>query len=173
MTTTRAPALEGRDLLGTPRRLPDDLPADPTVVVLGFSEPQQTAIDGWVAALPGIAVIEAVVVPRRLRYAARFIEGGMAAALRDPVVLRRTWCLYTDVDAAMRALGSPGQEEVAVAVIRRDGQIEALVRGTATPSRVAVITEALETAGTLRRAPDGPAPGRPTNGPGLAFASEC
>ena len=78
MNAMTAPDLAGRDLLGAPRVLPRDLPADPAVAVFGFREPQQIDIDAWVEALPSMPVLEVVLIPRRMSFAAPVIEGGMA-----------------------------------------------------------------------------------------------
>ena len=70
MSAARLPRLEARDLDGSDRLLPDDLPADPCVVILAFRMRQQGDVDAWVAALgEGTPVVEVPVLGRKWRRA--------------------------------------------------------------------------------------------------------
>ncbi len=140
---TRVPHLSGRDLSGRRVHLPTDLPGDPTVLVAGFTEEQQRDIDRWVAALPGVDVLEVVLIPASQERRRLIIEGGMALSLRDAAVRARTWCLYGDLAAFLDRLGVPGQSEVITIVAGRHGDLHALAVGPPTAASVEAITAAL------------------------------
>jgi hypothetical protein len=131
-----APA-EGRALDGTSVLLPDELPAERTVVVVAFRQRQQADVDRWIdlavsLGVPGsplessppraTAVVEVAVLGRRYLPARRFIDGGMAAGIGDPAVLARTITVYTDPAAYRRRCGITTADEVTVMVVDRDGQ---------------------------------------------------
>jgi len=137
------PAMAGRDLERAPRELPRDLPGDPSLVVMGFRMEHQRDIDAWAAAVPGVPFVEAVVMPYRYERRRRWVEGGMTANIEDPAVRARTWCLYTDVAAALAALDVRGIERVIAAVVGRDGRVTALARGAPDPGTAARFAAAL------------------------------
>lgn len=130
--------VQGRTLDGTVVELPSQLPAARTVVVLAFRQRQQGDVDRWIdlAVALGVpaspldvarpmatAVIEVPVLGRRYLGARRFIDGGMAASIRDPAVLARTITVYTDPAAFRRRCGVPTAEEVTVLLVGRDGVV--------------------------------------------------
>lgn len=47
----RLPAVTGKDLNGKPWKAPADFPADRTLVILGYEQEQQAAIDTWTAGM--------------------------------------------------------------------------------------------------------------------------
>ena len=145
-----APAV-GRALDGTEYQLPAGLPAERTLVVLAFWQRQQADVDRWIdlavsLGVPGspldvpepraTAVVEVPVLGRRYLPARRFIDGGMAASIRDPAVLARTITVYTDPVAYRRRCGIPTADEVTAMVVDRDGSasFEALGPPTAAGS---------------------------------------
>ena len=143
-TTLRFPAVKGRSLLGVDLRMPRDLPADRTLVVVAFQQWHQARVDRWIARAvaagvpPTIrgatgrlprAVVELPILPSRLRPVRRFFDGGMATAIRDPDILARTITCYIDVDAFRRALTIPTSDEVHAFVVTPDGTILARAAG--------------------------------------------
>lgn len=140
----RFPELPVRSLAGDAVVLPRALPAQMTLVICAFRQWQQRLVDEWIewAVDEGVApsplgldpnatstVIELPVLGRRYRPARGFIDGGMAAGIRVPVVLARTFTAYTDVAAFCRATGIDTQTTVTAMVVRRDGTILARVAG--------------------------------------------
>ena len=51
MPAPRLPAVTGKDLNGKPWKAPADFPGDRTLVILGYEQEQQAAIDTWTAGL--------------------------------------------------------------------------------------------------------------------------
>lgn len=140
----RFPASTGRSLLGAELRLPRDLPADRTLVVVAFQQWHQGRVDRWIdrAVAAGVpptvrgaegrlprAVVELPVLSWRWRPVRRFIDGGMTAGIGDPDVLARTITVYTDVAAFQRALGIPSSDDVHALVVEPDGVVLAHATG--------------------------------------------
>jgi len=155
---TRFPKLVGRSLLGEPMHLPADLPAERTLVLCAFRQQQQGVVDRWisrsvrelgVAGSPhgrtdlARAVIEVPCLGRQWRIARRFIDGGMASSIRDPLVLARTVTVYDDVTATLRALGSSSPHAVQARVVLRSGEILAAAEGEPEGAGWEVISAAL------------------------------
>lgn len=131
------PKVSGRDLLGCEYLLPGDFPAEVSIAVIAFKQWQQGQVDAWISRLAeeGIpqtphgrtdldrVILELPALSGRYRVARRFIDGGMAASIRDPEVLARTITLYGSVDDLCRPLGIVSREDVSVRVVRRDGSV--------------------------------------------------
>jgi hypothetical protein len=155
----RLAEVHGRALDGTPYRLPEQLPGEHTLVILAFRQRHQPDVDRWIelaidlgvpaspfgATRPmSTAVIEVPLLGRRWLPARRFIDGGMASGIADPVVLARTITAYTDPVAFLLACGlgdpaagvgaarTPG-EEVEVLLATRDGVVTWATRGAPGP----------------------------------------
>lgn len=145
--TAHFPAVRGRTLLGQDVELPSGLPAERTLAVLAFRQSHQACVDRWIAGavergvpdspidLPSdtpVAVIEIPVLSTRWNLGRRFIDGGMAANIRDRRVLARTITVYTDVRALQEPLLIEGSDDVVPLVVTRDGRV--LARSTGEPS---------------------------------------
>lgn len=75
-------------------------------------------------------ILEVPVLPGRYQVVRRFIDGGMAAGIRDPEILARTITLYGSVVGVCGPLGITSRDDVSVRVVRRDGSV---VWGTTGP----------------------------------------
>lgn len=152
------PQLEVRSLQGVDKSLPRDLPAQRTLLLLAFHQWHQRPVDAWIAraedagfaadlttatGLPQHAVIEVPCISRRWGPARRFIDGGMTAGIRVPVVLARTWTAYTDVGRVQRALGIANSDHIWVGVISADGTVLAQTYGEPDPQSWAMIAQAM------------------------------
>jgi len=156
----RFPEFAARTLQGEEKALPADLPAERTLVLLPFRQWQQRQVDGWIAraeqagwvadlaeptigaARPSRATIEVPCISRRWGTVRRFIDGGMAASIRTPSILGRTWTAYTDVGRVQRALGLSDSDQTWVGVVQPDGVIRVNVLGDVTDQAwAAVATE--------------------------------
>jgi hypothetical protein len=145
-TARRLPPLDAGDLNGRPRRLPDDLPADPTLVLVAFEQWQQADVDAWVAALPAAPAVEVPLLPRAMRPMARRIDGWMRAGIPDRSTRARTWTAYANVDGWLARLGAPGRDRVVALVAGPDGAVRALARGRPGPSSLPALRAAVGSA---------------------------
>jgi hypothetical protein len=91
------PPVPARDLGGHEARLPDAFAGRRKVVIVAFQRKHQALVDSWVLWLeehaagdPGLRFYEVPTIGRVWAPVRNMIDGGMAAALRDPVLLRRT-----------------------------------------------------------------------------------
>lgn len=137
MDMQRFPNITGRSLLGVEHRLPGGFPADVSIAVIAFQQWQQRQVDEWIGRLAAAGIpdtpyeagplarviLEIPVLSGRFRIARRFIDGGMAASIRDPRVLARTITIYGSVDAFREPLGITSRDNVSVRVVRRDGTV--------------------------------------------------
>lgn len=153
------PAFDVRSLQGVDKRLPGDLPAERTLLLLAFHQWHQRQVDAWIAraedagyatdltaqtgAIPRFAVIEVPCISRRWGPARRFIDGGMTAGIRIPVVLARTWTAYTDVGRVQRALGIANSDQIWAGVIAHGGEVLTHAYGEPDPVSWTRIAEAM------------------------------
>ncbi|MBK9739459.1 MAG: hypothetical protein IPO93_08075 [Actinobacteria bacterium] len=157
------PDVAGRDLLGHEYRLPGEFPAEVSIAVIAFKQGQQAQADAWITRLAqeGIpqtphgrtdldkVILELPVLSGRYQVVRRFIDGGMAASIRDPDILARTITLYGSVDGVCEPLGITSREDVSVRVVRHDGSVVWGATGPVTEEGVADLLASLA-------GPDGP-----------------
>jgi hypothetical protein len=148
------PDVTGRDLLGHEYRLPGEFPAHLNIAVIAFKQWHQGLVDQWIGRLAerGIpqtprgsldmerVILELPVISGRYQVARRFIDGGMAASIRDPQILARTITIYGSVDRLCDPLGITSRDTVSVRVARRDGSV---VWGTTGPVSDAAVSDLL------------------------------
>jgi hypothetical protein len=143
------PSLDAKSLLGVTKRLPDDLPAERTLLLLAFRQWQQRQVDAWIvrAAEAGWApdlstatgpvrgaVIEVPCLARHWSIGRAVIDGGMARSIGIPEVLARTWTAYTDVGRVQRALGIASSDNIWVGVLAPTGDVVVEAFGDPTPA---------------------------------------
>lgn len=126
----RFPLVAGRDLTGRPRRLPVDIDATSAVVVIAFRQHHQRLVDRWAPVLddlcaghPQVRWYEVPAIGRQWTPVRRFIDGGMARHIGDPVVLARTVTVYGDVSALTDPLGITDRSTVAAVLTDPAGNV--------------------------------------------------
>ena len=131
------PNVIGRDLLGTEFTLPQQFPADINVTIIAFKQWQQAQVDSWIMALSAAGIpesplntsemasciLELPVLAGRFAMARRFIDGGMAASIKNPVILARTITIYGSVKDFRRSLGITSTSDVSVRLVRKTGEV--------------------------------------------------
>ncbi len=124
------PRLAARDLEGRDVGLPEALAGDRNVVIAAFRRRHQTLVDSWLPWLgqqeaddPGLRFYELPAIGRIWTPVRNIIDGGMAAAIRDPVVLRRTLTIYGDVSRLTVPLGIEDRSTVALMVVDGSGGV--------------------------------------------------
>ena len=128
--STKFPNVQARDLEGLDVRLPVAFVGDRNVVMVAFQRKHQTMVDSWVpwleehaASDPGLRFYELPTIGRIWTPARSMIDGGMAAAIRDPVVLRRTFTIYGDVRRLTRPLGIESRSTISLFVVDGNGMV--------------------------------------------------
>lgn len=158
MAEPRLAPIEVRALDGRRLRVPAELPAERTLVVLAFRQRQQRDVDAWIALATALgvpasphgatepmstAVVEVPVLPRRYAPARRLIDGGMASSIGDPAVLARTLTAYTDVERVRRDCGLRTTAEVSALLVDRSGRASFHAVGPPTSADRAALAAAL------------------------------
>ncbi len=124
------PTIKARDLEGRDVTLPGAFEGERNLVVVAFRREQQSLVDSWgpwceerAAADPGFRFYEVPVIERVWKPVRRMIDGGMAAAIRNPEVLRRTLTVYGDVSRLATPLGIIDRSTVALFLVDRTGAV--------------------------------------------------
>ena len=124
------PRLHARDLEGLEVDLPDAFIGERNIVAVAFQRNHQTLVDSWVPWCERQADSDA-----RLRFyevptiggvwapVRRFIDGGMAAAIREPRILQRTFTIYGDVNRVTKPLGIGDRSTIALLCLDRSGAV--------------------------------------------------
>jgi hypothetical protein len=136
MTTSDFPRLLARNLEGLEVELPGAFDGDLNVVAIAFRREHQRLVDSWVpwfdqrvAARPGLRFYEVPTIGRIWAPMRNFIDGAMASAIREPVILRRTLTVYGDVSRMTTPLGIDDRSTIAVVLVDRSGHVLWLGRG--------------------------------------------
>ena len=126
----RFPEVEGRSLDDENVTLPSGLEGDRNLLAVAFHRTHQRDVDTWIplfreleARVPGLAGYEIPTISGGWKPVRRFIDGGMKAAIPDPLTRRRTVTVYGDVGRVTEGLGLTGRDEIAVLLCDRDGEI--------------------------------------------------
>ncbi len=129
-SNTVFPSVSARDLQGLDVTLPGAFRGKRNVVVIAFRRHHQTLVDSWVPWLEEHAAkdpdlhfyelptIGLIWIPMRT-----FIDGGMAASIREPTILQRTFTVYGDVRRVTRPLGIEDRSTIALILVDRSGVV--------------------------------------------------
>lgn len=145
------PGLDATDLLGREVRLPAAFDGDRNVVIVAFRRQHQAEVDSWVPWLearaaddPALRFYELPTISDLWSPARRFIDGGMATAIGDPVVLARTLTIYGDVTRLTDPLGIDDRSTIWLFVVDRKGRVRAQASGRFDPAVADELAAALE-----------------------------
>ncbi len=134
------PTLSARNLEGLDVTLPDVFEGDRNIVLVAFDRQHQQLVDSWVpwidehaAADPGLRFYELPTIARIWAPVRNFIDGGMAAAIREPVVLQRTLTVYGDVTKLTGPLGIEDRSTIALFLVDRAHNVAWSGSGAFTP----------------------------------------
>jgi hypothetical protein len=111
-------------------RLPDAFAGERNVVMIAFHRQHQDLVDSWVPWLeqqgesdPGFRFYEVPTIGRIWAPVRRFIDGGMAAAIRIPAILQRTLTVYGDVSRLTTPLGITDTSTITVVLVDHRGHV--------------------------------------------------
>jgi len=130
--------------------LPAGLPGEWNVVVVAFRRQQQELVDSWVpwleeraAETPWLRFVELPAIGLQWQPARPVIDGGMAAAIRDPQTRRRTLTVYTDVRRVTTPLGIGDRGTIWLFLVDRAGRVRWRGSGGWDAAAAAELAEAL------------------------------
>lgn len=161
MTERTFPVLAARDLEGRDVTVPDAFEGARNVVLVAFQRHHQELVDSWVpwleqeaAADEGLRFYELPTIGRMWAPMRPFIDGGMAAAIREPVILRRTLTIYGDVHRLTRPLGITDRSTIAVFLVEHGGAVRWQGAGRFDPGLADGLDQALTSSRQRRERPD-------------------
>ena len=109
-------------------------------------------VDSWVPWLerraatdPGLRFVELPAIGLQWQPARAAIDGGMAAAIRDKAVRRRTLTVYTDVRRVTAPLGIDDRSTIWLCLVDRAGRVAWRGSGGFDPATAAALDTALAT----------------------------
>lgn len=123
------PLTTGKDLNGTPWSVPQGLPAERTLALVGFDEPQQAAIDTWTQGLGldqpmnKIPWVEMPLIDNPGMFMRWFIDTGMRGGIKGHFQRSHVWTAYTNKRAFLQSCGIASESEIRVLVVDRSGKI--------------------------------------------------
>jgi len=149
------PRIDARNLQGLDVRLPEAFAGKRNVVMIAFQRQHQSLVDSWVpwleqqsASDDGLRFYEIPTIGRMWAPARRFIDGGMAAAIRVPAILQRTFTVYGDVSRLTTPLGITDRSTITIALVDDEGHVRWQRTGGFTQDIAAELETALD---VLRR----------------------
>ena len=127
---THVPPAEGMRLDGTPFALPSSLDCAATLAVVTFEDDGAARSGQWArlgerlaADMPGLGVIELVVLPPRLRLLGDVALLGVRSRAEAAGATARTAVVYTKRKPFRKALGVRRTSDVTALLLRPDGEI--------------------------------------------------
>ena len=124
------PPIEARNLEGTTVLLPEAFSGAPSVVIIAFTRSHQALVDSWTPWLdefvekhPTVAFYEIPTISGSWKLMRRMIDGGMAAAIRTPKVLKRTMTVYGDIRRLTVPLKIFDRSTISVLAVTREGEV--------------------------------------------------
>jgi hypothetical protein len=145
----RLPAVTGKDLNGKPWKAPADFPADRTLVILGYEQEQQAAIDTWTAGMGltrtenTLPWVEMPVIDEPGMVMRWVIDTGMQSGIPGKAARSHVWTAYTDRQAFLQSCGIDSVQDIHVLVVTRDGAILAMESGRHTDEAAARMLKVL------------------------------
>jgi hypothetical protein len=144
------PTVSASNLQRQKLTLPQDFQGEQNLVLIAFQQWQQTQIDTWIpfarqleGTYPAVRYYELPAIQRLNALARTFINEGMRAGIPDLVARERTITLYLDKEAFREALQLPGEDDIYVLFLDRQGQVLWRAEGAFTPEKGESLVEAI------------------------------
>jgi len=136
------PAARGSNLDRDKLVLPQDFQGELNLVLIAFQQWHQAQVDSWIpfarqleGSDPGVRYYELPVIRKLNALARTFINEGMRAGIPDPIARERTITLYVDKNEFRQALALPGEDDIYVLLLDRQGRVLWRAEGTFTPEQ--------------------------------------
>lgn len=150
MSYVHFPNVSARNLQGLDVTLPEAFVGERNVVLVAFHRHHQALVDSWVpwleehaAADPGFRFYELPTIGRVWAPVRKFIDGGMAASIREPRVLQRTLTVYGDVRHVTAPLGIEDRSTIALVLVDGSGNVGWVGAGGFEPETARGLEQAL------------------------------
>jgi hypothetical protein len=124
------PAVTGSNLQRKKLNLPQDFEGQQNLVLIAFQQWQQSQVDTWLPFArqleethPGVRYYELPTIRRLNALSRTFVNEGMRAGIPDPVARERTITIYLDKLAFRQALQLPGEDDIHVLLLDRQGRV--------------------------------------------------
>jgi len=136
------PTVSGSNLQRARLTLPRDFQGERNLVLIAFQQWQQAQVDTWIPfarqleeAYPAVRYYELPTIRRLNTLARTFVNEGMRAGIPDLVARERTITLYLDKKAFREALQLPGEDDIHVLLLDRQGRVLWRAEGAFTPDK--------------------------------------
>ena len=110
--------------------LPEGFSGAPSVVIIAFTRSHQVLVDSWTPWLdafieqyPQVSFYEIPAISRSWKPMRRIIDGGMAAAIRTPKVLKRTMTIYGDIRKLTTPLHIRDRSTITILIVTSQGEV--------------------------------------------------
>jgi hypothetical protein len=145
------PTVTGSNLQRRKLILPQDFQGEHNLVFIAFQQWQQNQVDTWIPfarrleqSHPEVRYYELPTIQQRNALARTFINEGMRAGIPDRVARERTITLYLDKEAFRQSLQLPGEDDIYVLLLDRQGQVLWREEGAFTPEKGESLAAAVE-----------------------------
>ena len=129
-SSSNFPRIRARNLEGLDVELPDAFDGRRNLVAIAFQRNHQSLVDSWVPWFeqraggdPEQRFYELPTIGRIWAPVRNFIDGGMAAAIREPEILRRTFTIYGDVSRVTGPLAITDRSTITVLLLDGAGGV--------------------------------------------------
>jgi hypothetical protein len=144
----KMPKIQTESLDRVPFNLPQDLPADPCIVMIGFEFDHQVRLDNWLDKMKLRADnkewIQVHLISRNFSLISGFINSRKRPYFTDPFLRARVVPIYTNIPDFLGALDLPmSQKDPYVLVIDRNGEVKHFEQGDYTPQKAEKLQRAL------------------------------
>jgi len=136
------PIVSGSNLQRKKLTLPQDFQGERNLVLIAFQQWHQTQVDTWIPFArqlekthPAVRYYELPTIQRLNTLARTFINEGMRAGIPDLVARERTITLYLDKRAFRETLQLPGEDDICVLLLDRQGRVLWRAEGAFTPDK--------------------------------------
>ena len=124
------PVIAARDLEGRDLVLPEAFAGLRNVVLVAFRRHHQELVDSWIPWLEeqsrndvALRFYELPTISRIWNPVRSFIDGGMAAAIRTPKILQRTFTIYGDVRKLTAPLVITNRSTISLFLVDEEGHV--------------------------------------------------
>lgn len=143
------PRVDIADLNGREVSFPDQLPGDPTLVLVAFKRNHQDNLNVWIEAmdLTSPTAPTWIEMPVIANYGAiwrGFIDNGMRSGITKTEDRAKVFTVYVSPDRFRSFFNMPSDEVIYLMVVEQNGDVRQIVKGDHTAEKEATIRQALQ-----------------------------